>query len=271
MLLHSPILTKPDFGLFRWPGPGLGNLLFPIARAAIGRYEKGGSIIIPTMRQVKLGTFIRRESDKRTYGDILRPRSAKEWLEWLSSQISPYDNRGDISIFNRVIRYEGMGRQFHDLTGYGKIVSECFDNISNTSFNDIGDKYDIAIHIRLGDFSDSKLNNNLQNARLPLDWYKDALEVAKKKVGNKNFKGILYSDEDPSYLIDKLGLSNFSPEPNGNALETIYRMANADILIGSRSTFSLWAQFLGNSYAIWPDGFELSRYKKVDNILDTFV
>lgn len=271
MLLHKPLLTKPDFGLFRWPGPGLGNLLFPIARAAIGRYEKGGSLVIPTMRQVKLGTFLRRERDKRTYGNILRSRSSKEWLDWSRSKILPYSNEGDITKYKRVIRYEGMGRQFHDLKGCSNIIFECFNDISMAPLNKIGNNYDIAIHIRLGDFSDNNHNSNLQNARLSLDWYKVALEVAKEKIGKKNFKGILYTDECPNYLIDILGLSNFSPEPSGNALETIFRMANADILIGSRSTFSLWAQFLGNSFAIWPDGFELHRYKEVDNTLDYFV
>ena len=49
---HLPLLSSPDVGLFRAPGPGLGNLLFPIARAVVGRETLGGRVVIPTMRQI---------------------------------------------------------------------------------------------------------------------------------------------------------------------------------------------------------------------------
>ena len=48
-------------------------------------------------------------------------------------------------------------------------------------------------------------------------------------------------------------------------------MSNSDILVGSRSTFSLWAQFIGNSYTIWPKDFELNKYKIVNENYDYFI
>ncbi len=32
-MYHYPLLSTPDLGFIRGPGPGLGNLLFPITRA----------------------------------------------------------------------------------------------------------------------------------------------------------------------------------------------------------------------------------------------
>ena len=32
-MYHYPLLSSLDFGLIRGPGPGFGNLLFPIGRA----------------------------------------------------------------------------------------------------------------------------------------------------------------------------------------------------------------------------------------------
>ncbi len=32
-MYHYPLLSSPDLGFIRAPGPGFGNLLFPITRA----------------------------------------------------------------------------------------------------------------------------------------------------------------------------------------------------------------------------------------------
>jgi hypothetical protein len=72
-------------------------------------------------------------------------------------------------------------------------------------------------------------------------------------------------------LIAKLKLKDFFPEPEGNTLTKMFALSRARVLIGSRSTFSLWGQFLGNSHAIWPTGFDLARYKPIVPTSDTFV
>jgi len=271
LLFHIPILSKPDFGLIRAPGPGLGNILFPISRAVVGKEIRGGSVILPTMRQLKVGTFIRREKDKRTYGDIIRPRTAKEWLDWWHVQTLSKDNEYDLKKLHNVTSYEGLGNQFHDIQNYRNEIIQYIKSISNLSLEDSNKPYDIAVHIRLGDFQSDDSNNQYQNTRIALDWYKLAIKSAKEKIGKKRCSGVLFSDEDPDFLIKKLGLLNFTPEPRGNALQSIFKMSNSDILVGSRSTFSLWAQFIGNSYTIWPKDFELNKYKIVNENYDYFI
>ena len=86
LILHVPILSRPDIGFIRRTGPGLDNLLFPLARALI--VSRGdGELVFPTMRQFKVGPFLRREDDLRTYGDIFRARIYVEWKNWLTAKL----------------------------------------------------------------------------------------------------------------------------------------------------------------------------------------
>jgi hypothetical protein len=121
MPYHLPVLSKPDFGLVRAPGPGFGNLLFPIARAVIGQAEVGGDLVLPTMRQIKLGTFLRGERDKRTYGDLFRHRSVPELHRWGLAHLHRHFGSSHRSP-DQLFVYEGMGRQFHDLGANASLV-----------------------------------------------------------------------------------------------------------------------------------------------------
>lgn len=270
MIYHLPVLSRPDYGLLRAPGPGLGNLLFPIARAVIGQYRQGGRLVLPTMRQIKLGTFLRAERDKRTYGDIFRHRSPAELRHWLHARIAPSAFEGASPIGDSAtIRYEGMASQFHDLVGHAQMIMEFLTERSNLPITQ--ERYDIAMHVRLGDFASAKTGAERQNTRIPLDWYRDALALAKDRLGMRTLRGVLFTDDDPVNVINELGLEGFSPEPPGNALTSMLALAKANVLIGSRSTFPLWGRYLGDGAAIWPLGFDLLRYAPLDKSRDIFV
>ena len=70
----------PQFSEFEIPGvrlagPGLGNLLLIYFRAWLAAKEHGYAFIWPTWPSLKPGAIIRREKDKRFYGDVFRNRS----------------------------------------------------------------------------------------------------------------------------------------------------------------------------------------------------
>ena len=66
-MYHYPLLSNIDIGFVRGPGPGFGNLLFPIGRALQEANIKNEVFVRPTMLNLKLGPFIRREKDLRLY------------------------------------------------------------------------------------------------------------------------------------------------------------------------------------------------------------
>jgi len=268
---HLPDLSRPDLGFFRAPGPGLGNLLFPIARALIAQNKMGGTLVLPTMRQVKIGPYIRREKDKRHYGDIFRRRSLQEISHWAHAKVlrKRLENESDTAA--RVIRYVGLGRQFHDLRGYEELVRRFLEERSQYPVFNVDVDLDIAIHVRLGDFSAPNASATKQGTQSPLDWYRSGYAKAQDILGVRHSRCILFTDENPNSVITKLGLKGITPEPVGNALTSLLLMSRAKVLIGSRSTFSLWGQYLGDTLAVWPKGFELSKYKHLDDGRDIYV
>lgn len=269
ILYHLPVLSTPDLGLFRAPGPGLGNLLFPISRAIVAQKTQGGNLVFPTLRQIKFGTYLRSENDKRTYGEVFRPRTVSEWSTWMRVQTLRRRNEYNVDDdSSSVITYRGLGNQFHDIANYATTIRKYLENVSREPI--ASTQYDVAIHVRRGDFAPPKSATGTQNVQIPLDWYRRAYQTAIELLGTTQFSSILFSDESPISTIAELGLPNLRPEPEGNALTSMLLMSRARILIASRSTFSLWGQFLGQNVGIWPDGFELGKYKPVDANMDIF-
>ena len=270
MIYHVPVLSQPDLGLFRAPGPGLGNLLFPIARAIIGQRCIGGGLVLPTMRQIKVGTVLRWERDRRVYGDIFKHRNANELGSWLRAKMLPAVRENEASGQpHGAILYQGMANQFHDLAGYSDIIAQFLKKRSRIPIR--CERYDVAMHVRLGDFGAAETGAANKNARIPLEWYRNALAVARERLGQQKVRGVLFTDESPTRVIEALKLEGFIPEPYGNALTAMMALANANVLIGSRSTFSLWGRYLGNGSAIWPSGFDIQRYAPIEKNRDIFV
>ena len=118
LLYHQPILSAHDFWLFRSPGPGLANLLFPISRAIAGVEKHGGLLLRPTIRQLKLGTFLRGEKDKRTYGGIFRHRTPGEFLDRTRAASLPRVDETEYrpGLSQTVVTYEGLGDFFRPLS-----------------------------------------------------------------------------------------------------------------------------------------------------------
>ncbi|TIL65971.1 MAG: hypothetical protein E5Y77_19650 [Mesorhizobium sp.] len=246
-------------GVIRSPGPGLGNLLFPIARALIGQKAHGGVFVHPTLRQLKLGTFLRRERDTRSYGNVIRSRMGAEWRDWAQAQWYPKVDedayRGETGV---TVRYSGLKGYFHDLTGQGEIVSAWLkDTVRGIGVMD--DAYDIGLHIRLGDFAQAGSDQGGNNVRLPFDWYRAALAEARRLVGTANPRITLFTDGDMNFVKRELGMPDLMMDPSGNALTAMHNLSRARVMVASRSTFSMWAVYLGGMPAIWDGKFDLQR------------
>lgn len=260
---HCPELSAIDLGIFRSPGPGLGNLLFPVARALSGQLRYGGEFVYPTMRQIKLGTFLRSERDRRTYGNILRSRSAREWRNWIAAHVRKTVDEHDFDGSQKgvSVRYSEIGRCFHDLDGPSELIkSWLFRNMCGQVAIA---PFDIGIHVRLGDFADIDVDKDTgpgDNVRLPLEWYRAALEEARRLLDMQAPNIILFTDGDPEQVEHGLGIGPLSSDQSENALIAMLRLAQARLVITSRSTFSMWATYLGGMPAIWDRRYDRMRW-----------
>lgn len=266
---HYPKLSTFDFGFIRSPGPGLGNLLFPIARALIQDVKEDGSIFIyPTVPQLKFGPIFRLENDTRMYLSVFKSRSFFEWKNFLRmwmivDQINEedYDSSRAMENESRVIKYQGLGDYFHDLEGFESYIKRWVKkNMIQPPSAFSSSK--IVIHVRQGDFSPFSQDKIDTCYKTPYEWYVKALEFARSSI-KINEPILLLTDGDCVDVATQLGLGPSEyrvPPTQYNALHTIMLGANAEMLVASKSTFSMWMRFFGESQVLWEPEFEISKY-----------
>ena len=248
-MYHYPLLSSPDIGFIRAPGPGLGNLLFPITRALQAAKIKEEIFVPPTMFNLKIGPLVRQEKNLRFYNKEFKKRSFREWMNFVR-----------INIYrNKVTFYSGEQNLFHDIKESRFLIKNWLFSNSIEKLINIAGK--IAVHIRRGDFS--KSNKSDLSFQIPTQWYLDVVDRLLSKI---DMEVILFSDAKVSdeWLI--FG-SRVKFSQNLSACSNILSMSTADILVASRSTFSLWSYFLSNQNTYFPKGSNLSKFiSDVSNI-----
>ena len=241
-MYHYPLLSKPDVGIFRGPGPGFGNLLFPIGRALQEAQAKNEIFVRPTIFNIKVGPILRWEKDLRFYQKELKKRSLDDWLNFIWINIYK----------NKVNFYSGEGNFFHDIENSNSLIKNwLFTNTLETPINNAGK---IAVHIRRGDFKKSNKSNLTH--QIPTQWYLDTVD---RLLCNVDLNVVIFSDGDVSDDWLKFG-SRVKLSLNRSACSNMLSMSTADFLIASRSTFSLWSYFLSKQKTYFPKGLELKKY-----------
>lgn len=263
-------LSRYDFGVFRLLGDGLGNLLFPWARAIVGAQKYGLTAIWPTWIQFKVGPFLRCERDKRFYSGLFRPSDEyisgfkKLCLLAICSRLSELDffrNSGTVSS-HAIVIFNGMEDYFKEIiTDHALVKHELLKIIRHE--HEIGIKScgnSIAVHVRLGDFSLPKEQMDLDieksghtNFRLPLIWYISMVRSLRRKLGDE-CKVYVFSDGREDELAELLTFPNCQRLSFGSSIADLLALSSSDVLIASGSTFSMWASYLGRMPVIWHPG-----------------
>ena len=241
-MYHYPLLSSPDLGFIRSPGPGLGNLLFPITRALQAAKIKEEVFVRPTMLNLKIGPLIRREKDLRLYNKELKRRNYNDWMNFLRV----------FFLKNKVVIHNGLGDFFYDINKSELLIKNWL--LLNTLEKPINNTGKIAIHIRRGDFN--KHNKSQFSHQIPTQWY---IEVVDRLLSKVDREIVLYSDSEVSNDWSTFG-SRVKISQNISACSNILSMSTADVLVASRSTFSLWSYFLSKQKTIFPKSFDLKKY-----------
>ena len=234
-----PLLSSPDIGFIRAPGPGLGNLLFPISRALQEAKFKGEIFVPPTMLNLKIGPLIRLEKNLRFYNKEFKKRNFEEWMNFVRVNIYR----------NKVTFYSGERNLFHDIKESRFLINDWL--ISNSIEKPINNSGKIAVHIRRGDFN--KSNKSDLSSQIPNQWYLDTVDRLLSKIDTEV---ILYSDAKISDEWLTFG-NRIKLSQNLSACSNILSMSTAEFLVASRSTFSLWSYFLSNQITYLPKGLNL--------------
>src|SRR5690606_15086755 len=157
-----PCLGGRELGPFRLAGPGLGNMLFPWARAQLWARSTGAQVLAPTWPQLKLGPILRRERDLRLYS--FQFRAAADELTGLARATAlavcrhvdeaGRELRPGFSRAGLVRRFAGLGDYFSSLPPeHGPYL---LDRLTRALRDEVKPEPQnprlVAVHIRCGDF-----------------------------------------------------------------------------------------------------------------------
>lgn len=263
-----PKLAKYDYGYFTVNGSGLANLLYMYSRALVYAKNNNLEIIWPTWFSVQLNRIIKFKKDKRWYNDLFTNRSGyihgikkiaylltkKKILitETIPSNLHEYEDT--------IFCFWGFyGKPLENILNENHIVlNDIKTNLHRKNQCAFDHDYNnkIGIHIRLDDFrtnnsiNENKISSDLNN-RIPIQWYIDVISKIRKIIGSKVLIEV-YSDGKDSELHNILALENVVRNTFNTAIADILALSQYKLLIGSGSTFSVFARYLGKMDSISP-------------------
>ena len=257
-----PKFSKHELPGLRIGGAGLGNLLFTYSRALIIAKNNGLKMIWPTWPSLKLGPWIRRENDKRFYGDLFVNKSDavgtvnKTFRLWFGRKI-PYEKVKDcLSKLGKkdIVIYDAFNMNFNGLLDYHDIIYEnIVRNLAKKGKMANAFRCDDAVnvHVRFGDFqkNTSALKSGSNNTRIDIGWYVSIVNKIRKALGYDIVVNV-FSDGTDEEIHNLHLMNNVCRKTFGNSIADIIALSKSPLMISSGSSFSMWARFLGQSSSI---------------------
>lgn len=262
-----PKFSKYDFFAVRFGGAGLGNLLFIYSRALMYAKKHNLKLIWPTWRSIKLGPWLRHEKDKRFYGDLFSNQFGYvDGLEKVYTCMMKDKCEFNIADANtmswedeKVYVFSMYDRHFADLIPYRELIkNDIWNNLKDNNkdvlmslVRESKSTNVINVHVRLGDFekpNKAKLNAGNDNISISIEWYVSTIKKINSiwKNQGKELPIInIFSDGTDEELRSILEINNTRRVFYGNSITDILALSLSKLIIGSGSTFSMWARFLG--------------------------
>lgn len=251
-----PVLGRYEIGLLRLGGSGLGNLLFPWARAQLLARDHGFNLIEPTWPNLRVGSIVRREADLRFYYDLFegQPGSIKGIAKLKLLALAPRMSEQTFKNTRQrkpgyLVMVTGLSNYFADIKHEQTFIAQTLLNITReqhkVGWRDRRLSDAIVLHIRRGDF-------NVGGIATPLAWYMRIVQSLRDHGERQRFIYV-FSDGTDDELKPLLGLPGVARLGFYSSLADLLAMSRAKVLVGSRySTFSMWAAYLGGMPTLWP-------------------
>lgn len=265
-LVYPALGSIYDLWFVRMSGSGLGNAFYNYFQAVVLADRCNAAVIVPPWFSVKIGPILRRQSGKRFYLGMFKPyRGEIGGLRKLWIFLSRYRKRKVVQVNGSrpVELAEGSlnivtvnnNFTFEGLHPYRDAIRQRILGIVNDPVppdHCWGQGKFIAVHVRMGEFaqvSDTKLLTGGQsNVRIPLGWYTHL--VKKLRACYPQMPVLIFSDGKEQELTPLLE-SGATLYRSGSDMTDLLAMSSASMLVGSNSTYSRWAAFLGDMPSIW--------------------
>jgi len=261
-----PSLPAPlDLGFVRVNGAGFGNCLFPYFHALVHAEREGRRLIAPCWRSLAVNPKLRGDGTFRRYEQMVRPHPDE--IDGLAKaaalgSLRPFAQVQDVAPGqplraspSRLVVVRSSAFTFEGLAPHRALLRNRLLQIMRqppTRAPRWGSARYAAVHVRLGDFDPpdgAATEAAISNIRLPLDWYVRLVE--RLRHFHPELPVRVFSDGSDDELAPLLALTGTQRARSIDDVNELVEMAEAAVLIGSNSTFSRWAAFLGNMSTIW--------------------
>jgi hypothetical protein len=256
----------PDYGIIRIAGAGIGNCLYVYFHAVVMARQANGRIIAPTWSSVKIGPLLRMERSLRRYGTMFRAhpdevhgpmkamRLASLWSGHTRLQLGTGQQ---LSVApNGLTIIQATEFSFDGLHQHRSMIRNRLLEIlvaPPAAAPNWGAGNYAAVHIRLGDFvpvqPDQIITGRVANMRISLTWYERVIRRVRSIFPDLPVH--IFSDGREQELAELLAVPGVSLRQEPTDIADLLALAQAKLLIGSNSTFSRWAAFLGDMPSIW--------------------
>lgn len=201
------------------------------------------------------------------------------WIAWrlykygISKRFVCMD--GDTSNFHNAVFFNGYwsNKKYFSHKGFDLSFKDLPLNSRNQLVaQTMKEKPSVAVHIRRGDYL--KPENARIFTTLSVDYYKKALEMAYKQLGNSAI--VLFFSDDIEWVRQNLDVKNalFVDWNKGtDSVYDMYLMSLATANIIANSSFSFWAAYLNrrSQLVVYPDKWYANGAPKKDIFPDSWI
>ena len=265
IVLYPQLGAYVDLWFSRLAGHGLGNCFYCYFHAIVLAEQANGIVIAPPWFSLKLGPLLRGESSKRLYWRMFKPFANEiSGFGKLFRLLAGFPRRNVVEVgmeATPVLRPGVLNVvvvstfTFNGLHSYLDLIRRRLLGIIRdpipVNFAWGRGSY-IAVHVRLGDFAKvgdaTVVSSGQPNTRIPLSWYVSVVSALRQRFAEREI--YIFSDGQPDELRPLLTLGA-QLYRSGSDITDLLAMSGASILVGSNSTYSRWAAFLGDMPSIW--------------------
>jgi hypothetical protein len=260
---------------------GLGNELFAYLRAVEYASESPGAVLVaPRWFQFRIGPTLRGERDKRQYWTLFPSPSLTQRVQRRAAERRARIDGVSSASANRGQHHEGTGNAgkdsvvvFSGMDGYfAPFVREGAWHRAHllrvarpTVVSPAPTEPFLSVHVRLGDFKRPEagaVGIQKNNTSTPIGWYEQTLQSLRRRFPDVPI--VISSDGTNDELSPLLMLDGVSRSTARNALDEIILLSYAAGILGSRSTFSAWGAFLGDTpLLVAPGGNAYAPHSRV--------
>jgi hypothetical protein len=268
----SDILVHADVGR-----TGLGNMLFPWARAEVFARRVGAAMLAPKWTQPKIGPLLRGERDLRYYSGLFDnssyvrgPRRALELLrrrrvEGASIGINVDPRALPASCDGALVTFQGYEGWFRDdLYPHRQLIHRRLESIITDRVRNEIQAFDkpllMAVHVRRGDMRRDLLQpgqampTGNENVVASEYYFLTLIRLIRQDCG-RELPVTVFTDAREGELSELLAEKGVQFAGARSAIADILLMSRAAVLIASSaSSFSAWASFLGAMPTVWDRG-----------------